>query len=579
MKTKSIFFKIFGGYLLLTTALCGLIVVFSYYVIRSSHIETKAQELTDLATALKAEITPFLESKNTSQLEVFTKDLGKAIHARITVIDPNGVVLSDSEQNPSIMENHRTRTEIAQALDGNTGRFLRVSGTLKEEMLYIAIPVVKNNKIIYVLRVSKFLKEITTTTEQLVEKIIIIAIVICVAALIFAFLFSRSISQPVRELRGALHKVAGGNFNVKVLLKNNDELRELAESFNYMIAEMERLFGELSRQKEELDSIISSLQEGILVLDKEERVLVANKSLQTVTGKNLEKGNLYWEILREPKLNELVKRVKNTRRNATEEVELNNRTFLCSATFLRNKEEITIVFHDITEIKKLEKIKTDFVLNVSHELRTPLTSIKGFIETIETGILDDENKHYIAIIKRNTDRLINIINDLLSLSEMEEKGTKLQLEPINLKSIIEQALVIFEQQIHSKGFYIHLSVDPDLPPVQGDPYKLEQVFINLIDNAVKYMEKGGITIEMKPQDKKIVITFQDTGAGIPQEHLSRIFERFYVVDKSRSKKLGGTGLGLSIVKHIVILHNGTIHASSTPGAGTKFTITLPVDST
>jgi two-component system phosphate regulon sensor histidine kinase PhoR len=573
---KSIFFKIFGGYLVLTIALCGLITLFSYYVIRSSHIEVKARDLTDLAITLKAEITPFVESKNIRELDSMTKELGKTIHTRITIIAPDGIVLSDSEENPSKMENHRTRTEVAQAMDGNTGRFLRVSDTLKQEMLYIAIPVVKNGKIIYVLRVSKFLKEITTTTRQLEEKIILIALVISIAALIFAFLFSQSIARPIRELRGALHKVAGQNFNVRVFLKNNDELKELAESFNYMIAEMERLFGELSRQKEELDSIISSLQEGILVLDKEERVLIANESLQMITGKNLEKGKFYWEILREPKLNELIKRVKTARQNSTEEIELNNRTFLCSATFLRYKEEITIVFHDITEIKKLEKIKTDFVLNVSHELRTPLTSIKGFIETIETGTLDDENRRYVGIVKRNTDRLINIIDDLLSLSKMEEKGIKLQLETVNLKDIIEQVLVVFEQQIRSKGFFVHLSIDPDLPPVQGDPFKLEQVFINLIDNAIKYTEKGGITIEMKSQDKKIVITLQDTGAGIPPEHLSRIFERFYVVDKSRSKKLGGTGLGLSIVKHVILLHNGTIKAESTPGHGTTFIITLPV---
>jgi two-component system, OmpR family, phosphate regulon sensor histidine kinase PhoR len=503
--------------------------------------------------------------------------LGKAIHARITIIDPNGIVLSDSEQNPLIMENHRTRTEVAQALEGNTGRFLRVSDTLKQEMLYIAIPVSRNNKIIYVLRVSKFLSEITTITGQLVEKIIIIAIVISVAALIFAFLFSRSIASPVRELRSALHKVANRNFNVRVFLKNNDELKELAESLNHMIAEMENLFGELSRQKEELDSIISSLQEGILVLDKEERVLITNESLQLVTGKKLGKGNLYWEILREPKLNELIKRARHTRCNSTEEIELNSKTFLCSATFLPSKEEITIVFHDITEIKKLEKIKTDFVLNVSHELRTPLTSIKGFIETIETGTLSDENKRYMGIIRRNTDRLINIINDLLSLSEMEEKGAKLQLEPVNLKDIIEQALVVFEQQIQSKGFFVRLSIDPNLQPVKGDSFKLEQVFINLIDNAMKYVEVGGITITVHSTDKEIVIVFQDTGPGIAREHLSRIFERFYVVDKSRSKRLGGTGLGLSIIKHIILLHNGTIDVSSTPGTGTTFTITLPSD--
>lgn len=576
MLKKSIFFKIFSGYLLLTTVLCGLIIIFSYYVIRSSNIETKAQELTDLAMVLKVEITPLVASKNISQLEVITKNLGKVIHARITVIAPNGVVLSDSEKNPLLMDNHRTRTEVAQAMDGNTGRFLRTSDTLKEEMLYIAIPVMENNKIIYVLRVSSFLKEITTTTKQLVEKIFLIAIIISAAALVFAFLFSQSISRPLRELRGALHKVAGQNFSVRVFLKNNDELKELADSFNHMIAEMERLFGELSHQKEELDSIISSLQEGILVLDKEERVLIANESIKVITGKNLERGKFYWEILREPKLNELIRRVKTARQNSTEEIELDTKTLLSSATFLKHKEDITIVFHDITEIKKLEKIKTDFVINVSHELRTPLTSIKGFLETIETGTLDEENRHYVEIIKRNTDRLINIINDLLSLSELEEKSAKFQLETTNLNDIIKQALVIFEQQIQLKGFSIHLSIDPELPPVQGDPFKLEQVFINLIDNALKYMEKGSITISTTVQDSKIVVKVQDTGPGIAPEHLSRIFERFYVVDKSRSKKLGGTGLGLSIVKHIVLLHNGTIKAESTPGHGTTFIITLPV---
>lgn len=576
MMKKTIFFKIFLGYLLLTMALCGLIIVFSYYIIRNSHINVKAEDMTDLAVALKGEITPIVESNNFKRLEDFTKQLGRKIHTRITVIASDGTVLADSEEDPLKMENHRTRTEIAQAMDGNTGKFLRISDTLKQEMLYIAIPVVKDNKIIYVLRVSRLLKAITATTNQLVEKILIIALVVSAIALAFAFLFSRSISRPVRELRVALHKVTGQNFNIRVFLKRNDELKDLADSFNFMISGMEELFGELSRQKEELDSIISSLQEGILVLDKEERVLIANKSLQDIANKTLDEGRLYWEVLREPKLNELVKRVRNTRCNSTEEIELNDQVFLCSATFLSYKEEITIVFNDITEMKKLEKMKTDFVLNVSHELRTPLTSIKGFIETIETGTLSDENRHYMEIIKRNTNRLTNIVNDLLSLSEMEEKSSKLQLEAVDLKELIERVVRIFEQQSKEKGFFINLAAGPDLPTMQGDPFKLEQVFINLIDNAMKYTEKGGITIAMTSQDKKIIVTVQDTGVGVPPEHLSRIFERFYVVDKSRSKKLGGTGLGLSIVKHIILLHNGAITAESIPGQGTTFIISFPV---
>ncbi len=576
MTRKSLFLKIFGGYFILIVALCSLIIGFSYYIIRNSHIETKAKDLADLAMALKTEMTPFVESKDVRGLDVFVKNSGKIVHTRITVISPDGLVLADSEEDPRKMENHRTRTEVAQAMDGNVGRFLRTSDTLKQEMLYIAIPVSVNNKILYVLRVSKFLKEINVATRQLLEKIMLVAIIISLAALAFAFLFSNSIAKPIRELKRALHKVADHNFNVRVFLRNNDELRELADSFNYMIGSMEELFAELSRQKEELDSIISSLQEGILVLDKEEKILIANESLRNIINAELSVGKLYWEALREPKLNDLIKKVRTLKQNIVSEIELNNRIFLCSATFLNYKEEITIVFHDITENRRLEKVKTDFVLNVSHELRTPLTSIKGFIETIEPGQLSEENRHFIDIIKRNTNRLINIVNDLLVLSELEEKGMKLQMEDVDLKSLVDRVSKIFEHQLVEKGFFINIIPTPDLPIMKGDPFKLEQVFINLIDNALKYMEKGGVTITLSACDNNIVVTVQDTGSGIPPEHLPRIFERFYVVDKSRSKKLGGTGLGLSIVKHIILLHNGTINVESAPDKGTTFTITLPV---
>ncbi|HEX2967016.1 MAG TPA: ATP-binding protein [Syntrophorhabdaceae bacterium] len=572
---QSIFFKIFAGYMILTIALCGLIVFTSYYIIRNSHTETKAQDLTDLATALKTEVTPFLESQRTKALDNFTKELGRTIHTRITIVAHDGKVLADSEEDPSRMENHQTRPEIAQAMNGSTGKFLRVSETLRQEMLYIAIPVMKNDRVFYVLRVSKFLKELSSTTKELLEKMIVIALATTILALVFAFLFSRNIALPVRELRAAFKKMTDRNFNVRVFLKSHDELKELGDSFNKMVSETEGLFQELSRQKEELDSIIGSLQEGILVLDKDERVLISNSSLETITGKRIQKGNLYWEMIREPGLNELVRRVKTAKMNATDEIGLNGRIFLCSATFLKHKTEITIVFNDITEIKKLEKIKTDFVLNVSHELRTPLTSIKGFVETIEAGELSEENRHFIEIIKRNTDRLINIINDLLLLSELQDTDAKLHVEKFEPAALIQQVLKIFEQRAMTKGLYIRLTVDPNTPAITGDPFKLEQVFINLIDNALKYVEKGGVAISVMQKDGRIVIELQDTGPGIPPEHLPRIFERFYVVDKSRSKKLGGTGLGLSIVKHIILLHNGTITAESKPGQGTTFVITLP----
>ncbi len=573
---RSIFFKIFGGYFFLTVALSGLIVLISSYLIRDYQVERTARELKDIAAVVGISMTqqPFSEGR-TASIDHSVKQLGKQINARITLVDSEGKVIADSEEDPQKMENHRTRTEIAQAFEGNTGRFLRFSETLGQQMLYVAIPIQKDGKTLYVVRASKFLKDIKVVSRELNAKILQISIVILILALVAAFIFARTIYGPIRELTSAIKRVAGHDFSVRVLLKQQDELKEVADNFNDMTDEMQGLFSELTRQKEELNSIISSLQEGLLVLDGEERVLFTNESLKAVTGRDLENGKLYWETIREPGINELINRVRADRHNYVEEITVNGLIFLCSATFLTLKEEIVLVFHDITEIRKLEKIKSDFVLNVSHELRTPLTSIKGFIDTMDEGELSDEQRGYLAIIKRNTARLINVVKDLLVLSRLEEKNLALELEPVDVQDLIERVLKIFEEQIREKGFYVEVRAAEELLPVMGDAFKLEQVFVNLFDNAIKYTDTGGITVETQMRGGNVVILVADTGPGIPSQHINRIFERFYVVDKSRSKKLGGTGLGLSIVKHIILLHNGKISVESTPGQGTKFIITLP----
>jgi two-component system phosphate regulon sensor histidine kinase PhoR len=260
-----------------------------------------------------------------------------------------------------------------------------------------------------------------------------------------------------------------------------------------------------------------------------------------------------------------------------EEIEFRKRVYLCSATFLESEGEIAMVFHDITQIKNLERVKTDFVLNVSHELRTPLTAIKGFSETLQEETKDEQSAHYISIIRRNTDRLINIINDLLSISELEARSVERQFADVDLRDLVEHIIKTFGQRVRQKNLYLKFTADKDLPSIQADAFRLEQMFINLIDNAVKYSEKGGIDILLKPTGKGVSIVLKDTGIGIPQEHLERIFERFYVVDKSRSKKMGGTGLGLSIVKHVVMMHKGTIEVESAMGMGSTFIITLPLN--
>ncbi len=573
---NSIFVKIFSGYLLIVIVILAITFPLSFRAIRHHHIDTLTGNLKNLCITLKLEISPLLENNQFEDLDALIKKLGKQIDTRITVLNPEGVVFADSEKNPTLMENHKNRIEIIQAIKYGLGTSLRYSASVKEEMLYVAMPIGEDGEVYGILRASLFLKEINNLLNNLKMNIIKIAVIIVVILLIGAFFFSRNFSRPLNELGAASRKVAQGDFSAKVFLKSRNEIKELADSFNYMTDQINTLFTQLSNQKEELNSIISSINEGLCVIDKDGTISISNESFRKVVQNDFVKGKLYWEVLRKTSFDELIKKVRSEKNSIVDEIELASRTFLCSATFCSNKEEIVVTLHDITKIKNLEKTKKDFVTNVSHELRTPLTAIKGFVETLQ-DTNNDENKHYLNIIKRHTDRVIRIVNDLLLLSNLEGKPDSLELENLNITDLIENILKIFEQSLKEKNLLLKFNADRNLPLIKADPFKLEQVFVNLIDNAVKYTEKGEVVISLRHNNETVIIEIQNTGVCIPQEHLSRIFERFYVVDSSRSRKLGGTGLGLSIVKHIVLLHNGKIDVKIIPGTGTNFIVTLPVN--
>ncbi len=573
---KSLFAKAFISYLIIIITLSSLILFFSFRAIKESYLESLTQDLTHLCITLETKVIALVAEKRFQELDSFVKDLGKHIQTRITVIDPSGTVLADSEKNPAAMEKHNLRVEIMQALQGKVGTSLRFSTTVKEEMLYVAMPIELKGAQLGVVRVSLFIRDIDRLLDKLRMTILYSVIVILIIAIFIALLFSKSLTRPIRALIAASRRVASGDFGATVLVESNDEFKELGDSFNYMTGRMSSLFAEVSGKKEELHSIISSIQEGLLVLDRKGKILLSNESMKKIFIGAAFEGKLYWEAIREPQFSDLINRVMNEKKSHTDEIALNDKTFSCSATSLGAHEEIVILFHDITESKKLEKIKKDFVVNVSHELRTPLTAIKGFVETLEEDI-DDKNRNYLSIIRRNTDRLINIVEDLLALSQLEEKGATLHLDEIDAAKFIEQIHRIFEPKLTEKNLSFTIASKNVIPLIRADAFKLEQVFVNIIDNAVKYTEKGGIRVILEYRNNQVIIEIEDTGIGIPQEHLSRIFERFYVVDASRSRQLGGTGLGLSIVKHIVLLHNGTVEVESTPGKGTKFSITLPVN--
>ena len=573
--TRSLFSKVFGGYLFIIVALCALILAFSFGTIRDHYLETLASSLKSVSSALKVSVVPFLTKRNLEELNSTIRTVGKETNLRLTVIDTQGVVLADSEENPRSMENHRSRPEIIEALAGRTGQALRYSSTANKEMLYVAIPIEADGKVIGVMRTSLFLSRIESLLYSLKMHILQVAVIIAVISLIAALIFCRSLSSPIRHLMAAARKLASGDFNVRVFLKNKDEIGQLADTFNHAAEQLKTSFGELSRQKEELNSIIVSLKEGLLVLDRRGVILRSNESFRTLATCDNADGKFYWEVLRSPDFTELIDRARKEKRSFTGEVSLDPRIYACSVTLLESGEKIVAVFHDITDIRNLERVKRDFVVNVSHELRTPLTAIKGFVETLDEEV-DEHAKRYLDIVKRNTNRLINIVNDLLLLSELEEKG-KLELETVDLRNLTGNIMKIFEPRLKEKGLAISSEMSDALPSIKADPFKLEQMFVNLLDNAIKYTEKGEIRVTIGSADGKVTILVTDTGIGIPRQDLGRIFERFYVVDKSRSRKFGGTGLGLSIVKHIVLLHNGTIDVESSSDGGSSFTITLPVD--
>lgn len=567
--------KIFVGYLLIIILLTSLILWFSFRTIRSHYIDTARKELVHTNSILIQLVSPYLIKHDYNSLKTFINKTGKEINTRITIIASDGKVLADSKFDAKMMENHKNRPEIKSAIQGDSGQSLRYSTTLNNEMLYVAHRIESGGKLIGVSRVSFFLSDIDMLTNRLTSEILQIAVIVVFISLIGVLVFSRSISSPINQLSQASRKVAKGNFDIKVSKRGHDEITELFHNFNNMTTRLKELFNQVITQKDEYTTLIASIQEGLIVIDTDGVILMANQSFNEIIHEDDIIGKNFRNVLKDTVFHEIFTKTISGKKSITIETEFEHKYILCSSNLIESKNEIVMLLHDITEIKKVEIIKKDFVVNVSHELKTPLTAIKGFIETLEDDTEDETHIHYIDIIKRHTNRLINIVQDLLMLSELEEVTTKLMFSKVDLSIIFENVMKIFEQRINNKNLYLKLNIDSDFPKIKIDTFKMEQVFVNLIDNAIKYTDEGGISIDITNMGDNARIVIKDTGIGLNKEDKERIFERFYIVDKSRSRKSGGSGLGLSICKHIVLQHNGTIEVESEVGDGTAFIINLP----
>ena len=575
MMKRTLFLRIFGGYAAVIILLAAAVLLFAPPLMRKHNIEEKSSALEHMAVLLEPQIVPYLTGSGTGDLGDLVRTFSRETGTRITVIDTAGTVLADSEKEARDMENHLYRPEIQAALGGEERMSIRRSATLKQEMMYMSVPLKEAGRVVGVLRLSLFMKNLEALLNVFRRELFKGVGLAMLVALVAGFLLSRSVSGPVREVIDASSRVAAGDFEVTVSNRRSGEFRRFAQSFNAMTGRLKTLFDEIRMKNEEIQGILASMREGLCVLSADDRIELCNASFGRAVGNEKPEGRFFWEVVRSTALGEAVRKARASRTEASDEGTIGDRVYFCSVAHLATGDRLVVTFHDITEIRALEKTKKDFVVNVSHELRTPLTAIKGFLETIEPRA-HEENKPYLEIISRNTDRMIAIVGDLLVLSELEERGAKIEKSDVELRPMAETILKMFEKRAADKGLALSLEAAPHLPSIQADPGQMEGLLLNLIDNAVKYTEKGSVTVRLSTREGQVLIEVEDTGPGIGAEHLPHVFERFYVAYKSRSKKLGWTGLGLSIVKHIVLAHKGAVSVRSRLGEGTVFSVLLPI---
>lgn len=572
MKINKIFIKIFLSIFL--TVLCMSAI---FFITANNYVDTKyktffVDELNSNKNIVAHALLPLYHSGNLDSVQKIVDEYGNLINRRITVIALNGQVFADSQAKPADMPNHSDRKEVQDALKNKEAHNIRYSSTLNREMLYTASLIKINDKPIAILRLSMPLETINIFANEMRATIIIIILIVLCISLITASFIAFKISAKITNLKDASAKLAGGDFSVKIISESNDELDQLCNSFNAMAEQIEALFTKTNEEKDKLDKIMESVNDTILVIDKSGKIIIHNSAFEK-HFKNINPDNRYfWEIFRDKKLEETVKNLSSERNNILfSEIEYENTTYSLTASNIQTNDNIVLTFHDITSIKQMAMMKKEFVTNASHELKTPLTAISCFVENIESE--DDMNtvKHYISIIKKHSERLTKIVTDLLSLSELENNKNT-ELIKLNISKVIESVIDLYKNKIEQKNLKLEFIKHDGNFTINGNEFYIEQMLMNLIDNALRYTEKGKITVKLEKQNDKINLIVEDTGIGIAQEHLPRLFERFYVVDKARSRKSGGTGLGLSIVKYITNIHNATIAIDSKVNTGTAVTV-------
>jgi two-component system, OmpR family, phosphate regulon sensor histidine kinase PhoR len=587
-------------YLALILAVFLAIDFYSSQALRQNYIDSTQHQLAALCDLARAKPP---ELNNADELRAWTQWMGQG-GARVTVIDAAGQVLAESARDPEGMVNHSDRPEFQQALASGEGQAVRRSATLNQEMVYAAVRFQPAARRPAVIRMALPLAPVDAALSALRRRLLTASLIILLFGATALFVFFRSFATRVEELNRFSLRLAQGEFRPLPSERAKDELAELTESMNRAAASMDRTIHSLSGERNRSSAILRSMVEGVAVIDAEERLVFSNQAFSKIL--NLDstsgEGRPLIEVLRNSELLGLIRRALKGEEGLQSDILMGTiqpRCFSVTAAPVKALESepipaaqtahpareagrpsgAVVVLHDVTELRRLERVRQDFVANVSHEFKTPLTAIQGFAETLLSGAIDDprNNRRFLRIIGDHATRLARLTDDLLKLARIEAGKLEMQLQPVGSREVVEPCVETSLFKANKKHISLEVDVPANLSRVRGDAGLLRDVLQNLVDNAIQYTPAGGrIRISAEEKKREVVISVADSGIGIPLSDQERIFERFYRVDAARSREAGGTGLGLSIAKHIVEAHGGRIWVESEVGTGSKFSFSIPV---
>jgi two-component system phosphate regulon sensor histidine kinase PhoR len=589
MARKKLIWQLYPTYLVVTLAVLIAVTWYCSHFFRHFYIDQTRKKLTTLAYVVAENMSTYLRAEDFSEIDRACKQLSRASkkEPRFTVILSSGKVIGDSDEDPAQMANHSDRVEIKKALSDGYGWSLRLSPTLGKNMMYVAVPIKEGGETKAVVRSAIPATAIDEALRNIYFKIFWggLATALCSAGL--SLLISRRISKPIVDMKKIAERFASGDLDHRLLVWGTGELDSLANALNKMATQLQERFATITDQRNELEAVLSSMVEGVVAVDGQGRIVSINKAAATLLNIDAQhsQDRMIEEVIRNVELQEFIKRTLNSKVPTEADIPLpteGDRLFQLHGaplpTGAGGRVGAVIVLNDMTRMRRLENVRREFVANVSHELKTPVTSIQGFVEALLEGAMNDpkQAERFLKIIAKHSDRLNSIIEDLLTLSRLEEdkERKEISFEAAELKPVLASAIELSSTKAEAKQMKIEL-ICQDYTQAKINAALLEQAMINLIDNAVKYSSSGDIIrIIAEQKNNETTISVQDNGCGIAQEHLPRIFERFYVIDKGRSRKLGGTGLGLAIVKHIAQVHGGYVTVESSLGKGSTFTIHL-----